>query len=405
MTEEHAKKLPYGRQLIDEDDIKAVVEVLRSDWLTTGPAVENFEAALADHTDANYVLSCSSGTAALHLAFLALGVGPGDLVIVPSISFIATANGAAFCGADILFCDVDPENGLMRVSDVKNLLQSLTGDEVSRIKAIIPVSLAGQVTDNEGLCALAQEHGWTMLIDSCHALGTRYQDNQGKDHKAGDCAFAALEIFSFHPVKTVAMGEGGAVTTNNPELYEKLKLFRNHGMVREPGKFQNATEEEMQAPWYYEMQSLGFNYRQSDIHCALGISQLTKLEKFVERRAELVMRYDSLLGSVSPHVSLLKKTANCQAGWHLYPLLIDFVSLGLSRTEFMKRLSECNIYTQVHYIPIHSQPYYSEKYGDLSRSGADQYYARTLSLPLFADMDEGDVDFVVASLVEIINQG
>jgi len=404
MKDNPAPKLPYGRQLIDEDDIKAVNNVLRGDWLTTGPAVAEFENKLSEHTDADYVLSCSSGTAALHLAFLALGIGPGDLVIVPSISFLATANGAAFCGADILFSDVDPDNGLMRPQDVENLLHGLSEDEKSRIKALVPVSLAGQVGDVEALYELAQQMGWWVVVDSCHALGTEYQDQQGKTHKAGNCAFSRMEVFSFHPVKTIAMGEGGAVTTNDPDLYEKLKLFRNHGMTRDKDQLQSDDPQELNAPWYYEMQCLGYNYRQSDIHCALGSSQLDKLEKFISRRMELVEHYDKQLGSVSPHISFLKKRENCKAGWHLYPLLIDFENMEISRTDLMEQLSKRNIHTQVHYIPIHTQPYYRKKYGVLIRPGAAEYYAKTLSLPLFAAMSVADVDYVVNALSEIIKQ-
>jgi len=400
MTGKAPRYLPYGRQLIDEDDIQAVAEVLRGDWLTTGPMVKNFEDRLRDVTGSQYALSCSSGTAALHLACMALGIGAGDRVIVPAISFVATANAPLFCGADVLFSDVDPASGLMRAQDVRDLIARLSPDETRSIKAIIPVNLLGEVAEIEEIAAIAHKQDWKIIIDSCHALGTTYRDRRGESHMVGDCHFADMEVFSFHPVKTIAMGEGGAVTCNDRGVYDRLCLLRNHGMERNPQNLRVAPE--TPAPWYYEMQLLGYNYRQSDIHAALGFSQLGKLAAFCEKRQRLAAKYDHLFEGLSDHIRPVPAVSGCRATRHLYVILIDFPALGITRRDFVGKLAAGNIGSQVHYIPIHTQPFYVEKYGALSRPGAEDYYARTLSLPLHVSMSEDDVACVVAQISDII---
>lgn len=400
MTTEPPEYLSYGRQFLDDDDIQAVVDVLRGDWLTTGPAVQLFEDKLRETVKSGYVTSCSSGTAALHMAYMALGLGQGDRVIVPAISFVATANGAEFCGADVLFSDVDPENGMMRAQDVLKLMAGLTREELGSIVAITPVNLAGEVADIEAISEIARQHDWKIIIDSCHALGTTYQDSGGGMRTVGDCAFAHMEVFSFHPVKTIAMGEGGAVTTNDKTLYDRLCLLRNHGLERDPDKW--AGERRTPAPWYYEMQLLGYNYRQSDIHSALGVSQLGKLPSFMDRRRRLVAKYDQFLSGLSPHIKPVKSQDGCSATRHLYVVLVDFEALGMSRIAFVAALAARNVGTQVHYIPITAQPYYLEKYGVQRRPGAEQYYGRTLSLPLHVSLSEGDVAYVVDQIENIV---
>lgn len=404
MTGKPSKYLSYGRQFLDEDDIQAVAEVLRGDWLTTGPTVQRFENKLRDVVKSAYVASCSSGTAALHMAYMALGLGQGDRVIVPAISFVATANGAEYCGADILFADVDPETGMMRAQDVRNLIDGLSPDEIASIRVITPVNLAGEVAEIEEIYDIAKQYGWKITIDSCHALGTTYHSGDGQLRTVGDCHFAHMEVFSFHPVKTIAMGEGGAVTTNDKILYDKLCLLRNHGMERDPDKWVAESSGESPPPWYYEMQMLGYNYRQSDIHSALGVSQLAKLPAFREKRQQLVAKYDQLLAGLSPHIRPLSHTPDSSATRHLYVVLIDFDALGISRINFVGHLSDHNVGTQVHYIPIHDQPYYTEKYGRQLRPGAGQYYARTLSLPLHVSMSEDDVVTVVDQISAIIRR-
>ena len=402
MTTDDHKFLSYGRQSLDEEDIQAVVDVLRGDWLTTGPTVHKFENKFRDIIQADYVTACSSGTAALHMAYMALGVGPGDRVIVPAISFIATANAAVFCGADILFSDVDPKTGLMRAADVLSLIAGLTPDELSSIVAITPVNLMGEVVEIEAIHDIARKYDWRIIIDSCHALGTTYKGRDGETRVVGDCHFAHMEVFSFHPVKTIAMGEGGAVTTNDETLYDRLCHLRNHGIERDPDKWEAECEGEIPPPWYYEMQLLGYNYRQSDIHCALGLSQLDKLPSFTDKRRRLVAQYDGLLKNVSPHIMSVAPADNCSATRHLYVVLIDFEALGMTRIDFVGALSVRNVGTQVHYIPIYAHPFYEKKYGKLQRSGAEQYYAQTLSLPLHVSLSEDDVTYVVDQISDIV---
>lgn len=403
MTSEDRKYLPYGRQFLDEDDVRAVSEVLRGDWLTTGPMVQKFENKFRQVVKSDYVVSCSSGTAALHMAYMALDIGPEDRVIVPAISFIATANGAVFCGADILFADVDPHTGLMRARDVLALIEDLTQDVLESIKAIVPVNLAGEVAEIEAISIIAGKYGWKMIIDSCHAIGTAYEDNRGENRTVGDCHFADMEVFSFHPVKTIALGEGGAVTTNDRSIYDKLCLLRNHGMERDPGKWISARADEPPPPWYYEMQILGYNYRQSDIHCALGVSQLNKLPSFSDKRRRLVAKYDELLAGLSPYIKTISSAkGGGEVTRHLYVILMDFDALGMTRLDFVNGLSERQVGSQVHYIPIYAHPFYVEKYGLLKRPGAEQYYARTLSLPLHVSMSEEDVTYVVDQISVLV---
>lgn len=398
--------LPYGRHGIGEDDIAAVVEVLRGDWLTTGPAVAKFETALAERVGARHAASCSSGTAALHLAALALGLGPGDAVVVPTMTFLATANAARYVGAEVVFSDVDPETGLMRPEDLEAALNRAAKTPDLAVKAVFPVHLNGQCAEMEGLAVTAKAHGLAVVEDACHALGASCRLADGATATAGDCRHSDMAVFSFHPVKTVAMGEGGAVTTNDGALYEKLVRFRNHGMVRDAAAFEqkeqafdsNGGADGGANPWYYEMPEMGFNYRASDIHCALGASQLAKLDGFVSKRRALADRYDDLLAPLPPMARPVARAPYCDPAWHLYVVLIDFAMAGLSRATLMQKLREKGVGTQVHYIPVHEQPYYRERYGRQALPGADAYYARALSLPLFPAMNDGDVERVVESL-------
>lgn len=372
--------LPYARQLIDDDDIAAVAEVLRGDLLTTGPTVAAFEQKLAGTTGAKHALSCSSGTAALHLAALALGLGPGDKVVVPTVTFLATANAARYVGAEVVFADVNPDTGLMDSGHFEQALKR-GGDN---IKAVFPVYLGGQSPDMMTIAGIARDRNMAVVEDACHALGSV---------GVGSCAHSDMAAFSFHPVKTIAMGEGGAVTTNDAALAERLRRLCSHGMVRDPAR---------KNPWAYEMAEIGFNYRASDLHCALGLSQLGKLQQFAARRRALAVRYDAVL---KPLVPILKPLARMPGDpvWHLYVVLIDFAAAGMDRAELMNKMGQAGIGSQVHYIPVHSQPYYRQRYGDCDFPGADSYYARCLSLPLFAGMTNDDVDRVVETLARIID--
>jgi len=402
MTVDGAKFLPCGRQYIDDDDIEAVVEVLRGDWLTTGPAVHKFETLFSRTVDADYVASCSSGAAARHLACMALGLGPQDRVIVPAISFIATANAAAYCGADIIFADVDPDTGLLTAENVLNSIKGLTRKELKSVKAIVPVNLFGQVAEIEAIREIADQYGWKLIIDSCHALGATYRTRAGQSQTVGDCHFSDMEVFSFSPMNVMTLGEGGAVTTNDELIYDRLCLLRNQGMQRDPEKWVRECDGKIPPPWYYEMQLLGYNYRQSDIHSALGLSQLKKLPGFIAQRDRLAAKYDALLAGVSPHIRPLERVENCSAVRRLYPALIDFEALGEDRTIFINQLAVRNVGAQVYYMPAYSHPFYVGNYGPISRPGAERFYQRILCLPLHASMTEDDVVHVVDQIRDIL---
>ena len=378
--------LSYGRQCIDEDDARMVLDALRGDYLTTGPYVEQFEKQLCEVTGAKYTVACVNGTAALHLASMVAGLKKGVTAIVPAITFLATANAVRYCGADVIFCDVDAETGLMTSCGFQDALDKAeqTGQTVS---AVFPVHLTGRPVDLEAIKKLADKKSISVIADACHAIGGQYQQQA-----IGACAFEDFSVFSFHPVKTVTTGEGGAITTNNKLLADKMKEMRNHGMVKTSDM----------AVWEYEMESLGHNYRITDLQCALGLSQLKKLSGFVKKRMQLVALYNELLEGLSPAISIPRKCVGEDIGWHLYALRIDFDHLGISRQQFMQQLSDRGIGTQVHYIPLYRQPYYQKLYGTLSLPGAEAYYASTLSLPLHPMMDEGDVSLVVEAIKHII---
>ena len=394
--------LPYGRQTIDDDDIAAVIDVLRSDFLTTGPAVDAFEQALSQRMNDADVVACSSGTAALHLAALALELGPGDWAVVPAITFLATANAVRYTGADVIFCDVDPDSGLM---SVETLQRALDENKDKRIKAVFPVHLAGQPADPVGIAALARRHNLAVVEDACHALGTTYP-GETNNQPVGACGHADMSVFSFHPVKIIACGEGGAIATKDPRLTKRLRSLRSHGMTRIEGEFQNtdmAFDETGTAnPWYYEMSEPGYNYRLSDINAALGASQMKNLDRFVAARQTIVAAYDNHFGNWGQALRPIDRVPDCSVGWHLYPLLIDFAAMGKSRGAVMQELRDQGIGTQVHYIPVSSQPYYKNLYATPELPGAQAYYARTLSLPLFPGMTDDDVIWVVAGLTDVL---
>jgi UDP-4-amino-4,6-dideoxy-N-acetyl-beta-L-altrosamine transaminase len=398
------RPLPYSRHAIDEDDIAAVAEVLRGDWLTTGPVVREFEAALAQQCSADHAVSCANGTAALHLASLALGLGPDHTVIAPTLTFAATANAPRLAGAEICFADGDPDNGLMGLPQFEEALARLKR-EGRQAAAVFPVDLAGQCADIEAITARAREEGIAVVEDSCHALGTFYQRRDGSWHAVGSCADSDITVFSFHPVKTIAAGEGGAALTSQPELARRMAMFRNHGVVREPAQFTDTAagfDSAQVNPWYYEMVALGLNYRLSDINCALAASQLRKLGQFVVTRQRLAARYDALLGELAPLVRPIVRQTHCRPAWHLYSVLIDFDASPLTRGQLVRALEERGVRTQVHYIPVHRHPYYRERYGAVALPGAEAYYRRTLSLPLFVGMDARDVDYVVETLADVL---
>lgn len=380
--------IPYGRQWIDEDDIDAVVAALKSDFLTTGPKIPEFEQAFSKITGAAETVVCANGTAALHLAALAAGLGPGDAAIVPSVTFLATANGPHYTGAEIIFADVDPQTGLMRPQDLEEAL-SCAGKLTP--KAVFPVDLAGRCADLPALSRIAKQHGLSVVADSCHSVGGTYVSRNGELVPVGSCADADMTTFSFHPVKTLTMGEGGAITTNNRAFAERMRTARHHGMVARPDL----------GPWCYDMPDVGYNYRATDLQCALGLSQLAKLEMFVRRRRELAALYDALLADLSPVIRTPVPVSKGEAAWHLYAVRIDFEALGISREDLVAGLRGYGVGTQVHYIPVHSQPYYAQRYGTIELPGAEAYYRHTLSLPLYPAMTEQDVQKVVQAIRQI----
>lgn len=391
--------LPYGRQLIDADDIQAVVDVLSSDYLTTGPLVAEFETAFSTAIDAPYAVACSNGTTALHLAVLAAGIGPGDHVIVPSVTFLATANAVRYVGGEVIFADVDPETGLLRPEDIDAALRRTKG---ARVKAALPVHLGGQVADPVAIGSLAKDRELIVIEDACHALGAHYQDSEGTTFTVGSCAHSDFATFSFHPVKTMATGEGGAIACRDEAAATRMRQLHNHGMVRDPQNWSNTTDgfDAAGKPnvWYYEMQELGFNFRLTDIQCALGLSQLKKLTHFVSIREKLRQTYERLIGNLDLPIRPVPRVPNCQAGWHLFALLVDFEAIGKDRNTVMAALRNAQIGTQVHYIPVHLQPYYRNRYGEIDLPGARAYYQSTMSLPLFPSMTDDDVAFVVDTL-------
>lgn len=396
--------IPYGRQSIDEDDVNAVADVLRGDFLTGGPAVDSFEDALVRAVESEHAIACANGTAALHLSLMALDLGPGDAVVVPSQTFLATANAARYVGAEVRFADVDPDTGLMTP---QTLIRALEAEGPGTVKAVIPVHLNGQCVDIIGIAEIARQRGLAIVEDACHALGGAIT-NGNERSLVGSADWSDLVCFSFHPVKTVAMGEGGAITTRNARLDERLRRLRNHGITRDEADFSEIEQafvtEGAANPWYYEMPEIGFNYRASDIHCALGLSQIRKLQDFLAKRRQLAAYYDQQLAQLSSVLKPVPRAAPTDDGWHLYPVLIDFEALQTTRAALMGELRRRDIGTQVHYVPVHRQPYYRRRYGVQDLLGADLYYERVLTLPLFPAMTESDVDKVVGSLRDILER-
>ena len=392
--------LPYGLHLIEEDDVQAVAAVLRGKLLAQGPQVAAFERAFAAETGAADAAAVSSGTAALHVALAAAGVGPGDVCVVPAVTFLSTATAALHCGAEVVFADVDPDTGLATPATVERAIDRAI-EQAGRVKAVLPVHLSGRLCDVEALSALARTHGAALIEDACHALG----GTDGAGAPVGACGWSDAAVFSFHPVKTIAAGEGGMVTVKDPAWAERIRRLRNHGVTREaglmsePGSFDEAG---VSNPWSYEQLELGFNYRMNEMEAALGLSQLGKLGRFVARRRALAARYDRLLQAFGDRVRPAPTPPGQVPALHLYTVLVDFAAAGLARADLMRALVEKGIGTQVHYIPLYRQPFFRRRYGYLRLPGAEAYYARCLALPLFPAMADAHVDQVVLALGEVL---
>ncbi len=392
--------LPYGRQSISDADIDAVVEVLRSDYLTTGPYVDRFERDLAETVGAKEAVVCANGTAALHLAALTQDLTSGDVVIVPSITFAASANCVAYCGAQVIFADVDPQTGLITDETFDEALSLFRkGFPQHRYAGVIPVHYAGRPVELSHISRISDELGGFVIEDACHAIGTF-----GPDGKIGACQASDMAVFSFHPVKTLTTGEGGAVTTNDANLARRLRHLRSHGIERDPARFDGLGygDDNDTGPWVYEMQALGFNYRLPDLNCALGVSQLKRLPDFAAKRKTLVAAYQTALAAANLPVSWTPTQDDVV--FHLFAVAIDFAALGTTRTAVMQGLRDRGIGTQVHYIPVHRQPHWQRHaLGQRDLPGADRYYRSTLSLPLFADMADDDPARVIAALSEVLH--
>lgn len=374
--------LPYGRQWLDEDDIAAVVEVLRSDWLTTGPKVAEFEQAFADFVGAREAVAVSNGTAALHAAMHAIGIGSGDEVIVPAMTFAASANCVVFQGGTPVFADVEPDTLLLDPAQVEAKI-------TPRTKAIIAVDYTGQPCDYDALRAIADKHGLILVADACHALGGSY-----KGRRVG--SLADLNIFSFHPVKHITTGEGGMITTDDPALARRMRVFRNHGITSDH------RQREQQGSWFYEMVDLGYNYRLTDFQCALGMSQLRKLPGWVARRQEIARRYDAAFAEM-PAVEPLRVRADVSHAYHLYVIRLDVTPLRATRAEVFAALRAEGIGVNVHYIPVHLHPFYRQRFS--TRPGdcpvAEAVYERLLSLPIFPSMSNRDIEDVIAAVFKV----
>ena len=378
-----ASMIPYGRQSVTEEDIRAVVEVMRGDWLTSGPAVEAFEQALCDCTGARHAIAVSNGTAALHVAMLAAGIGTGSRVITSPNTFLASANCAEYVGASVDFADIDPETYNLSPAELETICNE-------GFDAVVAVDFAGRPCNMPAIAGTARKHGAVVIEDAAHALGSHFVYDE-RNYCTGAHPWADMTAFSFHPVKTLTTGEGGAVLTDDDELADRCRMLRNHGMER------TSPEE----PWFYEMNRPGFNYRITDMQCALGCSQLKRLEGFILRRQEIVDAYNAAflpLEAILPPAP----TPGVRTAWHLYVVQIDFPGIGKSRRQVMAELRERGVGTQVHYIPVHMQPYYRKKYGySLGKCpGAEAYYERCLSLPLYTSMTNEEVKRVVETVRE-----
>ncbi len=373
--------IPYGRQTIDEADIEAVVKVLKSDFLTTGPVIEEFERRVAEYTGTKYAVAIANGTAALHAACFAAGIGEGDEVITSPITFAASANCALYCGATPVFADIDPKTYNIDPQDIERKI-------TERTKAIIPVHFTGQPCDMDEIHAIAKKHGLMVIEDGAHALGAEY-----KGAKIG--GLSDMTEFSFHPVKHITTGEGGMILTNNEELYERLKLFRTHGITRDV-RFMEKND----GPWYYEQIDLGYNYRITDFQCALGISQMDKLPGFLARRREIARIYDeAFAGKVNIEIPFQKE--GCTNAYHLYVIRVK----NGKRKEVFEQLRGAGIGVNVHYIPVYKHPYYQKHgYDNVCCPNAEAYYNECISIPMYPGLTAEEQQYVIEKVMEYTNE-
>ncbi len=376
--------IPYGRQNISEDDIKAVSDVLKSDFLTQGNAVPEFENAVAQYCNVDFAFAVNSATSALHIACLSLDVGPNDIVWTSAVSFVASANCALYCGATIDFVDIDANTYNMSVKSLSTKLEQAS--KLGKLpKVVIPVHLTGQPCDMEEIYELSKKYKFKIIEDASHAIGARY-----KNTKIGDCKYSDIAVFSFHPVKIITTGEGGMVTTNNKVIAEKLSLYRTHGITRDESAMQNNPD----GPWYYEQIKLGFNYRMTDIQAALGVSQMNRLDSFIQKRHEIFNRYNEYFQDL-PVIKTPMQSRDSYSSLHLYVIRVDNSKSKLDHKALFNYLRENNIGVNIHYIPIYRQPFYSKfGFNFLDFPESEKYYAEAISIPIYPDLDEKSQEFV-----------
>ena len=377
--------IPYGRHYIDDEDIKEVIKVLKSDFITQGPLIEEFERRLAKYCGARYAVTFSSGTAALHAAYFSLGIGAGDEFITTPITFVATSNAGLFLGAKPIFVDIEYDTGNIDVSLLERYITEKT-------KAITVVHYAGHPVDLEKVKKIADRYNLKVIEDACHALGAKY-----KDSKIGSCKYSDVTVFSFHPVKHITTGEGGAVLTNDENVYEKLRMFRNHGITKDSGKFVFDPD----GPWYYEMHFLGYNYRLTDIQAALGISQLKKLDVFIVRRREIANIYNQAFEDLD----VLELPVEKNYAYHSYHLYVKRIRDFSMKKRVFDYLISKNVKPQVHYIPVYKHPYYRKMgYSNIYLQNAERFYKHSLSLPMYPSLKEKHIAMIIRFIREAIER-
>ncbi len=383
--------IPYGRQQITKDDINAVVDVLRSDHLTQGPCVPRFEEAISRYCGVQHAVAVNSATSALHIACLSLGLGPDDELWTSPITFVASANCGLYCGAKVDFVDIDPKTyNLCPVALERKLERAEREGKLPKI--VVPVHLCGQPCDMVAIHGLAQRFGFRVIEDASHAIGGAYRGDP-----IGSCRYSDITVFSFHPVKIITTAEGGAALTNNPELAEKMNLLRSHGITRNLAQMTR----EPDGPWYYEQINLGFNYRMTELQAALGVSQLTRLDRYVERRHELARRYDTQLAELP--VAIPWQHPDSYSGLHLYVIRLQLENIERSHREVFEALRECGIGVNLHYIPVYLQPYFQRMgFDPASFPQAQAYYREAISLPMYSTLTEQQQDVVVAALQKVL---
>ena len=390
--EQGMKHIPYGRQNITNEDIQAVVKVLQSDWITQGPAIERFEHAVAAYCGTRYAVAVSSATAGLHIACLATDLKPGDVLWTSPNTFVASANCGLYCGAEVDFVDINSRTYNIGIEQLTEKLE--TAERVGKLpRVLLPVHFAGQSCEMTRIAELAEQYSFTVIEDASHAIGGEY-----RGAKIGCCAFSEMTVFSFHPVKIITTGEGGMITTNSKDLYEKLIRLRTHGITRRP----SLMVEESHGPWYYQQMELGYNYRLTDVQAALGVSQMKRLDQFVKRRHKLANRYNQALKDLP--LTIPRQHPDTHSAYHLYVICLNPNKTNKTRRQVFEELRRAGIGVNVHYIPIHTQPYYQKqgfKQGDFPL--VEEYYCQAISMPLYYGLTEKEQDYVIEVLKEILH--